>query len=62
MLDDTYQLAYVIIIVSSFGQTIRARCALNKEILDLLNEESISGVCSMVELVYILDEKPTMSV
>ena len=27
-------------------QTNRARCALNEEILDLLNEESISGMCS----------------
>ena len=26
--------------------TYRARCALNKEILDLLNEESVSGACS----------------
>ena len=25
---------------------LRARCALNKEILDLLNEESVSGACS----------------
>ena len=24
----------------------RARCTLNKEILDLLNEESVSGACS----------------
>ena len=27
-------------------QTKRVRCALNKEVLDLLNEESISGVRS----------------
>ena len=27
-------------------QTNRARCTLNKEVLDLLNEERISGVCS----------------
>ena len=27
-------------------RTNRVRCALNMEILDLLNEESVSGVCS----------------
>ena len=48
--------------------TKRAKCTLNKKILDLLNErkildslneESVSGV---VELVYNLDEKSTVSV
>ena len=34
-------------------RTNRVRCALNMEILDLLNEESISGA----ELVYKFDEK-----
>ena len=43
--------------------TNRARCALNKEILDLLNEDSVSEACSaMVELVYQFDEKSTVSV
>ena len=36
-------------------QPKRARCTLNKEILDLLNKESVSG-SAMVELVYKLDE------
>ena len=31
-------------------------CALNKEILDLLNKESVSGAC-VIELVYKFDEK-----
>ena len=39
--------------------TNRARCALNKEILDLLNKESVSGV---VELVYKFNEKSPASV
>ena len=38
--DDTYRWDCVIL------RTNRAKCALNKEILDLLNEESISGACS----------------
>ena len=29
-----------------FLRTIRARCTLNKENLDLFNEESVSGACS----------------
>ena len=33
-----------------------ARCVLCKKILDLLNDESISGVCAVVELVYKYDE------
>ena len=40
--DDTYQLNCV---TSSYVQ-IEIRCALNMEILDLLNEESVSGVHS----------------
>ena len=44
--DDTYQWDCATVIVSSFGQINRARCTLNKEILDLLNEKSISGACS----------------
>ena len=46
--DDTYRWNCAI---SSYGQ--RVRCALNMEILDLLNEESISGA----RLVYKFDEK-----
>ena len=38
-------------------RTNRVRCALNMEILDLLNEESVSGARSIVELVYKFDEK-----
>ena len=37
-------------------QTNRVRCALNMEILDLLNDESVSGARS-IELVYKFDEK-----
>ena len=37
-------------------QANRVRCTLNMEILDLLNEESVSGAHS-VELVYKFDEK-----
>ena len=37
-------------------RTNRVRCALNMEILDLLNKESVSGV-RVVELVYKFDEK-----
>ena len=40
-------------------QTNRAKCTLNKKILDLLNEERISGACSGGELVYKFDEKST---
>ena len=40
-------------------RTNRARCALNKEILDLHNEESVSEVRSFVELVYKSNEKST---
>ena len=36
-------------------RTNRVRCALNMEILDLLNEESVSGARS--KLVYKFDEK-----
>ena len=54
LIDDTYRWVcdhnYVIL------QTKRARCTLNKEILDSHNEESFSGVHS-VELVYKFDEK-----
>ena len=42
-------------------RTNRARCALNKEILDVLNEESVSGARSG-ELVYKFDEKYAASV
>ena len=35
---------------------------INKEILDLINEESISGACSARELVYIFDKKSIESV
>ena len=42
--DDTYRWECASIIVSSFGQIEQS--ALNKEILDLLNEESISGARS----------------
>ena len=45
--------AFVRVIVSSI-RTNRARCALYKKILDLLNEESVSGE---VELIYTFDEK-----
>ena len=41
-------------------QIKKARCTLNKEILDLLNEESVSGA-PVVELVYKF-EKSTASV
>ena len=37
-------------------RTNRVRCALNMEILDLLNEKSVSGA-HRVELVYKFDEK-----
>ena len=44
-------------------QKNRASCALNNEILDLLNVESVSGACSgRVELVYNFDAKSTTSV
>ena len=38
-----------------------ARCTLNKEILNLLNGESVSGA-RIVELVYKLDKTSTTSV
>ena len=38
-------------------RTNRARCTLSKEILNLFNEESVSGACSGIELVYKFDEK-----
>ena len=41
--DDTYQWNCA---MSSYGQKDRVRCALNMEILDLLNEESVSGARS----------------
>ena len=41
--DDTYQWDSATVTVSFFRKN-RARCAVNKEILDLLNKESISGV------------------
>ena len=44
--------AFVRVIV----RTNRARCALYKEMLDLLDKESISGE-AVVELVYKFDEK-----
>ena len=37
--------------------TNRARCTLNLDNLDLLTEESVSGACAEVELVYKLNEK-----
>ena len=37
-------------------RTNRVKCALNMEILDLLNEESVSE-CAVVEIVYKFDEK-----
>ena len=37
-------------------RTNRVRCALNKEILDLLNEESVSGACSGRASLYIQGE------
>ena len=41
----------------------RARCTLNKEIFDLLNEESISGAHSgRHTVVYKFDEKSTTTV
>ena len=40
---------------------MRARCTLNTEILDLLNEESVLE-CAVVELLHKFDEKPTVSV
>ena len=40
--DDTYPMELCDVIL----RTNRVRCALNMEILDLLNEESVSGVCS----------------
>ena len=43
-------------------QTKRARCALNKEILDSHNKESIFIERAVIELVYKFDEKPTASV
>ena len=59
LLNDTYQwdCATIYVILRTNG----ARCALNKEILDLLNEESVSGV-RIVELVYKFNEKFTTSV
>ena len=45
---------------SSFGQ-IEPRCALNKEILDLLNEKAFLE-CTVVELVYNFNKKSTASV
>ena len=39
--DDTYQWDGATVILSPFRQANRARCALNKEILDLLIEKSI---------------------
>ena len=47
--------AFVQVIVLSL-QTNRARCALYKKILDLLDEESVSGESSG-RLVYKFDEK-----
>ena len=47
--------AFVRVIVSSI-RTNRARCALYKKILDLLDEERVSGESSG-RLVYKLDEK-----
>ena len=47
--------AFVIVIVSSI-QTNRAKCALYKNILDLLDEESVLEE-AVVELVYKFDEK-----
>ena len=38
-------------------RTNRVRCALNMEILDLLNEESVSGARSSRATVYKFDEK-----
>ena len=46
---------FVLLIVSSI-LTNRARCALYKKILDLLDEESVSGK-AVVELVNKFDEK-----
>ena len=42
-------------------QTNRARCALYKKILILLNEQNISGKAD-VELVYVFDENPTTNI
>ena len=52
--------SFVRVIVSSI-RTNRARCALYKKILDLLDEESISGK-AVVELVYNLTRSPTANV
>ena len=40
----------------------KSKCALNKEILDSHNKESIFLEHAVVELVYKFDEKPTTSV
>ena len=40
----------------------RARCTLNKEILDLHSMRKAFPECSVVELVYKFDEKSTASV
>ena len=48
--------SFVRVIASSI-RTNRARCALNRKILDLLDEESISGE-AVVELIYKFDKKP----
>ena len=50
--DDTYRC----VCVGNCVRTNRARCALYKKILDLLDEESVSGE-AVVELVYKFDEK-----
>ena len=44
--EDTYQCNSATIIMSSFGQIVQVAHKINKEILDLLIGESISGVCS----------------
>ena len=54
--------AFVRVIVSSV-RTNRARCALYKKILDLLDEESISGESSGRASLYKFDERsPTANV
>ena len=44
--DDTYQWDCATVIYYVILRTSRARCTLNKDILDLLNEESVSGACN----------------
>ena len=56
LLNDELTDVFVRVIVS-YIQTNRARCALYRKILDLLDEESVSGEKAVAELVLYIDEK-----